>query len=83
MSHGLPVVATTIAAEGMRLLDGHDVLVADTAAQFAAAIARVAHDQLLWESLSTHGMENIQRHFSRAQARRILLSAFGEPPSRN
>ncbi|KAF1696938.1 glycosyltransferase [Pseudoxanthomonas daejeonensis] len=79
MSHGLPVVATTIAAEGMHLLDGHDVLVADTAEQFAAAIALLSRDRLLWEGLSRHGMENIQRHFSRAQARRVLESSFGEP----
>jgi hypothetical protein len=81
MSHGLPVVATTMAAEGMHLLDGHDVLLADTAVQFASAVARLSRDRLLWESLSRHGMENIQRHFSRAQARRTLLSAFGEPLS--
>lgn len=81
MSHGLPVVATTMAAEGMHLLDGHDVLLADTAEQFASAVARLSRDRPLWDSLSRHGMENIQRHFSRAQARRTLLSAFGEPLS--
>lgn len=81
MSHGLPVVATSIAAEGMHLRHGHDVLVADTAEQFAAAIARLSGDQALWDTLSTQGMDNIQRHFSRAQARRVLQSAFGAPSS--
>ena len=40
MAHGLPVVATTPAAEGMHLVDGRDVLVADAAEAFATAVLR-------------------------------------------
>ena len=38
MAHGLPVVATACAVEGMHLQDGSDVLVADTAEDFASAV---------------------------------------------
>ena len=42
---GLPVVATSIAVEGMNLESGRDVLVADTADAFADAIVRL-HEEL-------------------------------------
>lgn len=77
MSHGVPVVATPMAAEGMHLVDGHDVLVAETAGQFAAAIARLAREPELWERLSLNGQENVRQHFSRDRAREALRMALG------
>jgi glycosyltransferase involved in cell wall biosynthesis len=73
MSYGLPVVATTASVEGMALLPGDDVLVADDAAAFAAAIARVYRDQALWERLAAGGRANIRAHFSRDVARAAVL----------
>ena len=72
MSHGLPVVATTAAVEGMQLRDGDDVLVADDPQAFAAAIARACEDRALWERLSAGGLANVARHFSRGVARDAL-----------
>ncbi|MGN6327370.1 MAG: glycosyltransferase [Rhodanobacter sp.] len=64
MSHGLPVIATTIAVEGMQLSDGINVLVADDAASFADAVRRLAHDEALWRQLSEKGLDNVRQHFS-------------------
>ena len=72
MSYGLPVVATTPSIEGMHLSDGVEVLVADAPEPFAAAVARLHEDRVLWERLSMAGCENIRRHFSRAVARDAL-----------
>mgnify|MGYP002619630454 CR=1 FL=1 len=72
MAYGVPVVATPIAAEGMFLSNGEDVLVAETPEDFADAIARAYRDPALWARLSAGGMANIDRHFSRAAARRTL-----------
>lgn len=69
MAHGLPVVATTCAAEGMDLQDGRDVLLADGAEAFAHALLRLLHDDALWQELSNAGQANVQRHFSPAAAR--------------
>jgi GT2 family glycosyltransferase/glycosyltransferase involved in cell wall biosynthesis len=78
MSYGLPVVATSPSVEGMHLAAGEDVLVADDAAGFADAIARLYRDEALWERLAANGRANIERHFSRAVARAALerLLAF-------
>jgi O-antigen biosynthesis protein len=73
MSHGLPVVATTCAAEGMFLEHGRDVLVADTAEDFARQVIRAHQDQATWETLSIGGLKNVEQYFSRQAARRALI----------
>jgi len=76
MSHGLPVVATTPSMEGMHLVDGCDVLVADAPEAFADAVARVYENRALWERLSAGGRENVAKHFSRDAARAALEALF-------
>jgi glycosyltransferase involved in cell wall biosynthesis len=76
MSHGLPVVATTLAGEGMHLIDGENALLADDAAGFADAILRLYEDEALWMRLSAAGLENVRRHFSIEQARKALQEAL-------
>jgi GT2 family glycosyltransferase/glycosyltransferase involved in cell wall biosynthesis len=72
MSYGLPVVATSPAIEGMHLVPGKDVLVADTPGDFAGAIAELYGNEALWRKLSAGGIANIRRHFSRDVARAAL-----------
>jgi O-antigen biosynthesis protein len=80
MSHGLPVVATTVSVEGMYLADGVDVLIADAPEAFAAAVARVHEDSALWDQLSAGGRENVARHFSRDIARDALTALLALAP---
>ena len=86
MAYGQPVVATACAAEGMYLSPGRDVLVADTAEDFASAIVRLCTDDRLWQQLSEGGRENIRRHFSldaaRPTVRQALLPALAAQPTR-
>ncbi|WP_232820891.1 glycosyltransferase [Dyella sp. C11] len=76
MSHGLPVVATGTAVEGMQLKPGVDVLVAEDPAAFTEAVVRLGSDEALWTTLSRNSLHNVDRHFSpRAAAdtlRRVL-----------
>jgi GT2 family glycosyltransferase/glycosyltransferase involved in cell wall biosynthesis len=74
MSCGLPVVATPIAVEGMHVEAGREVLVAADAAGFAAEVVRLHGDEALWNSLSDHGLANVEQHFSFAAARRALAA---------
>jgi glycosyltransferase involved in cell wall biosynthesis len=82
MSYGLPVVATSAAVEGMHLTPGEDVLVADDAAHFAEAVARLFRDDALWHRLSEGGVANIRRHFSRSVAREALERLLAMADSR-
>ena len=79
MAHGLPVVATSPAVEGMHLRDGIDVLVADSAEDFAQAVLRLNGDAQLWEGVATHALDNVTAHFSLDAARRTVRELFLEP----
>ena len=72
MSHGLPVVGTSVAAEGMMFVDGVDILLADDAEGFASAILRLYDDEALWYRLSEAGLDNVRRYFSFEAARLTL-----------
>lgn len=76
MSHGLPVIGTTVAVEGMRMENGVDVLVADTADGFATAYLQLVRDGALWTSLSDEAIVNVRTHFSATAAREALRRAI-------
>jgi GT2 family glycosyltransferase len=83
MAHGQPVVATPAAIEGMHLRDGEDVLVGADAQAFADAILRLYDDEVLWNTLARHGIENVERHFSFDAAREALRRVLGTTRARN
>src|SRR5262245_63779359 len=72
LSHGVPCVATTVGAEGMGLVDGQEVLIADTPEVLAEAVVRVYTDGVLWNRLSTGGLQFVRTHFSFENGAAIL-----------
>ena len=56
MSAGLPVVATSLASEGMLLTDGVDCLIADSPEEFAEAIKKIYTSQQIWMDISQNGL---------------------------
>ncbi|WP_407354181.1 glycosyltransferase [Luteimonas sp. R10] len=79
MAAGMPVVATSCAAEGMHLRDGDDLLVADAAEAFADAVVRLHGDAALWSRLARAGSDNVRRHFSFEAARATIAASL--PPA--
>jgi glycosyltransferase involved in cell wall biosynthesis len=77
MSFGLPVVLTTLAAEGMFLRDGVDAMVADAPQAFADAILLLSRDEAAWTAMSDASIESVRRHFSVDNARGALRHALG------
>ena len=72
MAVGLPVVATSLATEGMSLTDGGNILVADEAEEIAKAIAEVYKDEALWNQLSSNGLTFAQETWGADAAWNIL-----------
>jgi glycosyltransferase involved in cell wall biosynthesis len=64
MAYGLPVVTTTIGAEGMDLRHGVDVLIADTPEAFAENVARLVQDTNLWDSISHNARQRLAKEWS-------------------
>ena len=61
MAFGLPVVATKVAAEGMDLVDGVEILIADQPEEIASAIEAIYTNSQLWASLSTNGTKKARK----------------------
>jgi FkbM family methyltransferase len=76
MSFGLPVVTTSTGAEGMDLIDGKQVLIADSPDAFGGAVIRLYTDDSLWEQMSTNSLLHIQTHFSKAIVQKKLAQIF-------
>jgi O-antigen biosynthesis protein len=78
LSYGLPVVTTTIGAEGMELVNGDHIVIADDADTFAHAVLRVYEDGALWTRLSRNGPAVVRDRWSPAamQVRLEELLAF-------
>ncbi|AKK72181.1 hypothetical protein OK18_05595 [Chryseobacterium gallinarum] len=55
-----PVVTTDIGAEGMRLTDGKNVLIANDENSFAQAILRLNNDEELWNTLSKNSIDSLK-----------------------
>jgi len=64
MACGCAVVTTTVGAEGLRVQDGRELLVADTAADFAAAVTRLLGDRDLRHRLGAAARAFTEREFA-------------------
>ena len=79
IAYGLPVVTTTIGAEGMGLVDGQHMLLADTPRAFADAVIRLYFESDLWHRLSVNALAHLQENYSLAATRRRLAAMFPLP----
>ncbi len=73
LAAGLPVVSTPLGAEGFPVKDGGEMLLAEDAEGFAAAVLRILNDKGLRRSLGTAGQE-----FARAYDWRVVVPRFDE-----
>jgi glycosyltransferase involved in cell wall biosynthesis len=64
MCHGIPVVGTTVAFEGMALQNGTEMLCGDSAELLAAHIVSAYEDEALWYRLSNGAVTRAQREYS-------------------
>jgi len=64
MAHGLPVVTTSIGAEGFGIISGQHAIVADSPKEFADAVITLCSDDNLWLKIASHGKAFIQEHYS-------------------
>ena len=81
MAHGLPLVTTTVGAEGMDLVDGDDALIRDGAESFAAGVVELYRDPVLWAHLAARSREVARARWSpdamRPKLYALLAAAAG------
>jgi GT2 family glycosyltransferase len=76
LSYGLPMVASTIACEGIGIEDGEEVLIADEPLAFAEKVVRLYTDATLWDKLSSSGFEKVNRKYSYAATKSFFNHLF-------
>jgi glycosyltransferase involved in cell wall biosynthesis len=64
LAHGIPVVCTSVGAEGFGLTSGVDAMIADEPDQFADAVCKLYLDKEIWEKLATLGRARIEADFT-------------------
>ncbi len=77
MSHGLPMVSTTIGAEGMSIENGIHAFVADDPIQFAGHAVQLYTDKELWKQFSTKGRDLISNQYSSTLMKKRLEYILG------
>lgn len=76
MQQGVPLVTTTVGAQGLPEL--HQVVpISDDPAQLAAAVVELLADDAVWRATSERGLAYIAGHFSKATMAAALLRALG------
>jgi len=73
---GRPVVSTSLGWEGLHLTPGQHLLVADTAAEFAAQTWRLLNDPDRWQQLAAAGRRQIEQVYDWKVVGRRLVQAF-------
>ena len=74
MYYGVPIVTTTIGAEGLKIIDGQTGLVADDPAHFASKVTEMYTNRDLWERLASNSLNLVRNTFSKQAAREKILT---------
>jgi glycosyltransferase involved in cell wall biosynthesis len=64
MAYGIPVVTTSIGAEGFGLTNEFDVMIADDPESFAAAVQRLYSQKELWQRVVDNSRLRIEKYFT-------------------
>ena len=76
LSYHVPVVATSIGAEGMNLRHDENILIADDPAAMAEQIMRLYADDDLWRKISVNGYRAFRDTFSHEAGAGSVLGVF-------
>jgi glycosyltransferase involved in cell wall biosynthesis len=63
LAMGRPVVSTSVGAEGLDVVDGHHILIADTPEEFASAALRLLDSRELCETLASAGRRLVENRY--------------------
>ena len=74
MAMGVPVVSTTIGAEGLPVTHGEDILLADDSVSFAEALKSVARDPVQAVAIAAQAREKVERDHSWASATKKFMN---------
>lgn len=78
MALGRPVVSTSIGCEGLDVVDGHHLLIADDPQAFADAVFRLLRDDVLRKQIVTNALELVRKVYDWNTIADQLMSLYSE-----
>jgi glycosyltransferase involved in cell wall biosynthesis len=76
LAHGIPAILSPAAAEGVGVTHEHNCLIARTAAEWIAAIARLNGDPELWARIAANGQALVAERFPFSEGASVMRRAF-------
>lgn len=76
--HGVPVVASKVAAEGMGLRNGVDIEVANSAHEFATLVVNLFENEQHWSKLRKNGRDSAVAMYSEKNVSKIIDNMLKE-----
>lgn len=76
-ANGIPCVVTSLLAKQLGWKDGVELLIADTASQFAHTVCRLLTDDELWENIQSAALARVKLDCSPEIFRSVLLKSVG------
>ena len=77
-SYGVPCIATSVAAEGMGMKNGFDLIIADKPEDFAKNLIEIYHNKEKWENISKKTIEFIEKNYSYSIGKSKIKSLLNE-----
>jgi glycosyltransferase involved in cell wall biosynthesis len=78
MALGRPVVSTSIGCEGLEVVDGEHLLIADHPEQFAEKTVRLLTDRQLYQHISTNGRQLVETRYDWDKIAGRLMEVYAE-----
>lgn len=78
MAAGVPVVSTTLGAEGLEVLHDQNILIADTSEQLVQAITKVVENKTRHDQISAAGRELVSRRYDWSSLGTALFGVYEE-----
>jgi glycosyltransferase involved in cell wall biosynthesis len=78
MALGRPVVSTTIGCEGLDVVDGEHLLIADSPERFVEKTVRLLEDRMLYRHIATNGRQLVVARYDWDVIARQLMQVYAE-----
>ena len=78
LAEGLPIISTTIGAEGIAVTDTKDIMLADTAEAFANAILHMAKDQALSSQIGKNAATLAAKNYQNSTIIKDLVQFYSQ-----
>jgi len=77
-SQGIPVVSTTVGAEGLSLEKGKHILLADTVAEFVEAVTELMENEELSKNMGLSARKFVEENYSYDMIGKKMASVYKE-----